>query len=105
MKKKTDRTEIKRRSALVLKNQPVDLGTILGNGSDRMVVTGHGYYDMDLNRSDEPTSGRKLMYEGNLVSLNQARRCIELCRNKRGETMEMTMVASSVRAVMVGKVK
>lgn len=106
MKKKNTakRAELKHRSALVRQGARVPVGTIIGDADYRMVVTGHGYYDLDANRSEVPGESRALMYEGEVVRLNQARRRIEFVRNSRGEKVEAKMRPADVRAVLMGEV-
>ncbi|MGB0971031.1 MAG: hypothetical protein ACPGVG_08720 [Mycobacterium sp.] len=97
----TTNNETKRVAQLVRDAKPVPVGTLLGNGTFRMVVTDHGYYDMDLNRSDEPKPGFDLMYEGDIVKHDSARQRVTFVRDRRGGKVWTNMHPSSIRAVMV----
>ena len=93
------RKDLKRIGQMVRDAKPVPVGTILGNGQVRMVVTGHGYYDMDLNRYDKRGAGTELMYEGDLVRGTFGR--VEFVRNAQGEKCSDRMLPKNIRAVLL----
>jgi hypothetical protein len=99
VKKGIRRADLKRIGQLIRDERPVPVGTILDNGREQMEVTGHGYYDMDGNRSDELRAGMGLVYEGDLIRWDPVVKQAVYVRTLRGEKCEQRMRAAQIHKV------
>lgn len=91
---------IEETARLVRQSKPVAPATILGDGQFRMMVTGHGYYDADGNRKDEPALNYQLWYEGYLVRKNKETGMVAWVRTIQGERCFHRIAPQAVVAVL-----